>query len=100
MAFKCSQAGSITAQVNLILHHPDYQQMESAWRGLHHLVTSTEDDETLKIRFMSISKRELGRTLQRFEGAWEQSPIFGKIYTEGNCSTHPLGEKHFCINGL
>jgi protein-L-isoaspartate(D-aspartate) O-methyltransferase len=23
-----------------------------------------------------------------------------QVYTIGNCSTHPLGEKHLCINGL
>ena len=73
----------LTAQVNLILHHADYQQIEGAWRGLHHLVNNTEMDQLLKIRFMSISKKELGRTLEKFEGtAWDQSPIFKKIYTE------------------
>jgi type VI secretion system protein ImpC len=73
----------LTAQVNLILHHADYQQIEGAWRGLHHLVNNTEVDQFLKIRFMSISKKELGRTLEKFEGtAWDQSPIFKKIYTE------------------
>ena len=25
----------LTAQANLILHHPDFQQLEGAWRGLH-----------------------------------------------------------------
>src|SRR5919108_2105069 len=28
----------LTAQVNEILHAPEFQQIESAWRGLHHLV--------------------------------------------------------------
>lgn len=73
----------LTDQVNLILHHEDYQQLESAWCGLHHLVNNTEVDQTLKIRFMCISKKELGRTLEKFEGtAWDQSPIFKKIYTD------------------
>jgi type VI secretion system protein ImpC len=73
----------LTDQVNLILHHGDYQQIESAWRGLHHLVNNTEVDQTLKIRYMCISKRELRQTLEKFEGtAWDQSPIFKKIYTD------------------
>jgi type VI secretion system protein ImpC len=73
----------LTAQVNLVLHHPDFQRMEGAWRGLHHLVNNTEVDQTLKIRFISISKAELGRTLEKYEGtAWDQSPVFKKIYTE------------------
>ena len=73
----------LTEQVNLILHHEDFQQLESAWRGLHHLVSNTETDEMLKIRVFNISKKELGRTLKKYRGtAWDQSPIFKKIYEE------------------
>src|SRR4051812_19994116 len=32
----------LTEQVNLIIHHEEFQQLESAWRGLHHLVNNTE----------------------------------------------------------
>ena len=36
----------------------------------------------LKIRVMNISKKELAKTLEKFEGtAWDQSPIFKKLYT-------------------
>src|SRR6476469_1482737 len=28
----------LSDQVNLILHNPEFQQLESAWRGLHYLV--------------------------------------------------------------
>src|SRR3546814_17490661 len=35
----------LTAQVNQVIHHPDFQQLESAWRGLHYLVNHTENDE-------------------------------------------------------
>jgi len=73
----------LTEQINLILHHPDFQRLESAWRGLHYLVTNTETDEMLKIRVLNIGKRELANTLKRFKGtAWDQSPIFKKIYGE------------------
>jgi type VI secretion system protein ImpC len=73
----------LTEQVNLILHHGDFQQLEGSWRGLHHLVNNTETDEMLKIRVMNISKKELHKTLKKFKGtAWDQSPIFKKVYTE------------------
>jgi type VI secretion system protein ImpC len=73
----------LTEQINKIIHHPDFQRLESAWRGLHHLVTNTETDEMLKIRVLNISKRELASTLKKFKGtAWDQSPIFKKIYGE------------------
>ncbi len=46
----------LTEQVNTILHHNEFQQIESAWRGLHYLVNNTETDEMLKVRVMNISK--------------------------------------------
>ena len=36
----------LSEQVNAIMHHPDFQSLESAWRGLHHLVNNTETDES------------------------------------------------------
>ena len=73
----------LTEQVNLIIHNEEFQQLESAWRGLHYLVNNTETDEMLKIRVFNISKKELGRTLKKFRGtAWDQSPIFKKVYEE------------------
>ncbi|HEY1057123.1 MAG TPA: type VI secretion system contractile sheath large subunit [Limnobacter sp.] len=71
----------LTAQVNAVLHHPDFQRLESAWRGLHYLVNNTEVDEFLKIRFMNVSKAELAKSLKRYKGvSWDQSPVFKKIY--------------------
>lgn len=73
----------LSSQINQIMHHADFQQIESAWRGLHHLVNNTETDESLKIRVMNISKAELGKTLKRYKGtAWDQSPIFKRVYDE------------------
>jgi type VI secretion system protein ImpC len=40
----------MSEQVNAILHYPDFQKLESAWRGLHYMVNNTETDEFLKIR--------------------------------------------------
>ena len=84
----------LTEQVNLILHHPDFQQLEGAWRGLHYLVNNTETDEMLKIRVMNISKKELHKTLKKFKGtAWDQSPVFKKLYEEeyGQFGGEPFG---------
>ena len=84
----------LSEQINLILHHPDFQKLEGAWRGLHYLVTNTETDALLKIRVLNISKPELHRTLKRFKGvAWDQSPIFKKLYEEeyGQLGGEPYG---------
>jgi type VI secretion system protein ImpC len=84
----------LSEQINLILHTPEFQAVEGAWRGLHHLVNNTETDESLKIRVMNISKNELGKTLKKFKGtAWDQSPIFKKMYEEefGQFGGEPFG---------
>ena len=84
----------LTEQINHILHHADFQKLESAWRGLHHLVNNTETDEMLKIRVMNISKQDLHKTLKKFKGtAWDQSPIFKKLYEEeyGQFGGEPYG---------
>lgn len=84
----------LTEQVNAIMHHEDFQQLESAWRGLSYLVNNTETDESLKIKVFNISKKELGKTLKKFRGtAWDQSPIFKKVYEEefGQFGGEPFG---------
>lgn len=88
----------LTDQINAVLHHAEFQQMEGAWRGLHYLVNNTETDEQLKIRVMCLSKRDLGRTLKRYKGmAWDQSPIFKQVYESeyGQFGGEPIG----CIVG-
>jgi type VI secretion system protein ImpC len=84
----------LSQQVNAILHHGEFQQLESAWRGLHYMVNNTESDEMLKIRVMNISKLDLGKTLKRYKGtSWDQSPIFKKVYEEeyGQFGGEPFG---------
>jgi len=92
----------LTEQVNKIIHHEDFQKLESAWRGLHYLVNNTETDEQLKIRVMNVSKQDLGKTLKRYKGtAWDQSPLFKKLYEEeyGQFGGEPygalVGDYHF-----
>jgi type VI secretion system protein ImpC len=92
----------LTDQVNLILHHERFQQVESAWRGLNYLVNNTETDEMLKIRVLNISKKELGKTLRKYKGvAWDQSPLFKRVYEQeyGQLGGEPygclVGDYHF-----
>ncbi len=84
----------LSEQINLILRHPEFQALESAWRGLNYLVTNSETDEKLKLRFMDISKQELRRNIKRYKGiAWDQSPLFKQIYEEeyGQLGGEPYG---------
>jgi type VI secretion system protein ImpC len=92
----------LSAQVNQILHNPDFQQLEGAWRGLHYLVANSETDEMLKIRVLPITKSELRNTTRKFKGqAWDTSPLFKKLYEEeyGILGGQPygclVGDYHF-----
>jgi type VI secretion system protein ImpC len=88
----------LSEQINQIIHHDEYQKLESAWRGLHFLVNNTETDEMLKIRVMNISKKELHKTVRKFKGtAWDQSPIFKKLYGEEYDQIG--GEPYGCLVG-
>jgi len=84
----------LTAQMNEILHAQEFQNLESAWRGLHYLVYNSETDATLKIRVMNVGKSELYRNLKLYPGArWDQSPLFKKIYESefGQLGGEPYG---------
>lgn len=84
----------LSEQINKIIHHEDFKQLEAAWSGLHHLVSNSETNELMKIRFMPMSKKELGKNLKKFKGVmWDQSPIFKKVYEEeyGQFGGEPFG---------
>ena len=88
----------LTEQINLIMHNEDFKALEGSWRGLHHLVNNTETDETLKIRVLNLPKKDLAKTLKKYKGtAWDQSPLFKKLYEEEYGS--PGGEPYGCLVG-
>ena len=88
----------LSEQINLIIHNEEFVKLEGTWRGLHYLVNNTETDEKLKIRVMNIGKKDLGRTLKKFKGtAWDQSPLFKKIYEEEYGT--PGGAPYGCLIG-
>ncbi len=84
----------LSEQLNHVMHSAEFQQLEGAWRGLHYLVNNTETDTQLKLRVLNISKKDLGKVLKRYKGtAWDQSPVFKKIYEEeyGQLGGEPYG---------
>ncbi len=84
----------LTEQVNEIIHHPEFQKVESAWRGLAYCVNNSEPDSTMKIQVMNVSKEELERELRAYPGAkWDQSPLFKKVYEAefGQLGGEPFG---------
>ncbi|MEF1285331.1 type VI secretion system contractile sheath large subunit [Vibrio sp. M250220] len=72
----------ISAQMDEILHDSQFQQMESAWRGLKLLVDRTDFGENNKIDLLHVTKEEL---LEDFEFAPEttQSGLYKHVYSSG-----------------
>ncbi len=84
----------LSEQVNQIIHHPDFQKLEGAWRGLSYLVNNTQTSETLKIRVLNVSKQDVAKCLKKYKGtAWDQSPLFKKLYEDeyGTAGGEPYG---------
>jgi len=84
----------LSEQVNAIIHHADFKQLESAWRGLNYLVMNTSTGKDLKIRVMNMSKEECRKMFRQYrDAAWDQSPLFKKIYESefGQLGGQPYG---------
>jgi len=71
----------LSAQVNAIMHHPEFQQLEASWRGLRYMVSQTDTSPTLKIKVLNAKKTELIKDL-RTSSDYDQSALFKKIYEE------------------
>ncbi|ENM5854337.1 type VI secretion system contractile sheath large subunit [Vibrio mimicus] len=72
----------ISAQMDEILHHSQFQQMESSWRSLKLFVDRTDFRENNKVEILHVTKDEL---LEDFEFAPEtaQSGLYKHVYSAG-----------------
>ena len=79
-------------QVDAIMHQPDFQKLESAWRSLKFLVDRTDFRENNKIEILNVSKADL---LADFEDAPDitRSGLYKAVYTAeyGQFGGQPFG---------
>ncbi len=82
----------LSAQLNAIMHHEEFQKLEASWRGLHHLIAETETSPMLKIKVFNVKKNELLKDLEKVL-EFDQSGMFKKIYEEefGTFGGAPFG---------
>jgi type VI secretion system protein ImpC len=71
----------LSAQLNAIMHAPEFQKLESSWRGLHYLVQQSETGTMMKIRVLNVSKDDLRKDLEKAM-EFDQSAMFKKVYEE------------------
>lgn len=58
---------AIGAQMRALLHHPDFQALEAAWRAVFFLVRRLETGPQLELHLLDISKAELAADLAAAE---------------------------------
>jgi type VI secretion system protein ImpC len=54
----------ISGQVNLVMHHPKFQQLERTWLGVYQLVSAVSTMDEVELRVLNISKSELHKALE------------------------------------
>ncbi len=86
----------MSRQLAAIMHNDKFRKLEGSWRGLHHLIQSSETSATLKVRVINVSKRDLYRDVSKAV-EFDQSQIFKKIY-ESEFGT-PGGEPYGALIG-
>lgn len=82
----------LSAQLNAVMHHEEFQKLEGSWRGLHHLVMESETGTSLKIRVFNASKKDLLKDLEK-AAEFDQSALFRKVYEDefGTFGGAPIG---------
>ena len=82
----------LSGQVDVVLHHKQFQKMESAWRGLKMVVDRTDFRENCKVELLNVSKEDL---LSDFEDSPEivKSGLYKSVYTDnyGVFGGEPVG---------
>lgn len=82
----------IKTQIDEILHHPQFQNLESAWRSLHLLISHTRFKENIKIELLNLSQQDL---LEDLEDASEiaKSGLYKLVYSQeyGQYGGEPYG---------
>lgn len=71
---------ALNQQINMILHHPDFQAMEARWRALARLVRQAGRGGDVKIKLLSVGWRDLARSMER-AAEFDQSHLFELVYS-------------------
>jgi len=73
----------LSSQMDEILHHQEFQELESTWRGLHFLVQNTEFSKPVKFELLDVTKDELYEDLNEAalgEGYEKDSGLWHHVY--------------------
>lgn len=72
----------IGEQVNEILHHAKFQEIEATWRGLEDLASNTNFKANICIDILDVSKQELQDDFDNNSSSIFNSAFFNKVYIQ------------------
>jgi type VI secretion system protein ImpC len=104
---------TLRRHLDRVLHAPEFQLIEAAWRSLWYLVLQTETGAGLRIKILDVTKRELLKDFQR-STEFDKTHLFKVVYEEpygafgadpfglllGNFAFGPSGEEVELLEGL
>ncbi len=74
---------TISAKMRELLHHPDFQALEAAWRSLNMLVTSLETGENLSLHLLDVTKEALFTDLSSAGENLQASRFYSLLVEQG-----------------
>ena len=67
---------AIAELMRALLHHPAFQSLEAAWRGVHWLISSLELDESLQLDLFDVTREELFADIIAAQGKLAQTGLY------------------------
>ena len=77
------------AQLRTVLHHPDMQGIEAAWRSLHFLTRRLDTDSNLKLYLVDVTKAELAADLASSDDP--RATEIGRVLFDQTAASRPWG---------
>lgn len=71
----------LTDQLNAVLHHKRFLQIEASWRGLQYLCKSAASASKVMVKVLNVSWDEIARDFQRAVD-FDQSFLFRRVYND------------------
>ncbi|MCA0872579.1 type VI secretion system contractile sheath large subunit [Seohaeicola saemankumensis] len=78
---------ALSAAMRMVLHHPEFQQIEAQWRSIDLIARSVEADDTLDVMLYDVSAEEIAADLAAADDLSQSG--FIRLLTEG-----PLDEEN------
>ncbi|RZL00005.1 MAG: hypothetical protein EOP36_17330 [Rubrivivax sp.] len=89
LQFKARRDEAQAAQLRAVLHHPAFQSLEAAWRGVQGLVRSLDLNEDLQLHLLDVSPSELRADVDAAQGDVGQMQLARVLAKPGDADEPP-----------